>query len=525
VDGPQLCAALRFHEVMPRTKLLLTLVLLSTATALGAPSRSPASTQQEAIFQDETQLEATPAATLDTLRDLGVTRVRVSLYWSRIAPRRDSRRRPPHFDATNPSAYPRAGWQVYDEIVRDAATRGVSAYFQITGTAPLWATGAAPPAGGPYGQWRPSASEFRAFVTAVGRRYSGTYRGLPAVRFWSIWNEPNYGVDLAPQATHNDTVEVGAAQYRALLDAGWAGLHRSGHGRDTILFGEVAPHGLDHPIGNFSGVKPLRFLRALYCVDARLRPLRGYAAALRSCPTAASGSRRFRSQHPALFSASGFADHPYAQGLAPNRSLAPDPDYADLPEIPRLERTLDHLQRVYGSRARLPIWNTEYGYWTNPPERVARINPTTAALYINWAEYLSWRQPRVRSYMQYLLVDPARGNFASGLLFKNGRPKPPLRDAYRMPLYLPRPGGRRGRPLEVWGDVRPAHLAGAGQRVAIQWRPRSGRWQTVRLVGITNLRGYFDVRQAFRGSGGVRLVYSRPAGGTITSRTATITLR
>ncbi len=516
---------LRFHGVMPRTKLLLTLALLSTAAALGVATPATASTQQEAILQDDTQLQANPPATLDTMRNLGVTRVRVALYWSRIAPRSDSRHRPRHFDATNPSAYPPAGWGIYDQIVTDAAARGISVYFMLTGPAPLWATGAGAPAGGPYGQWRPSAPEFRAFVTAVGRRYSGSYQGLPAIRFWSIWNEPNYGVDLAPQATHNDTVEVGAAQYRALLDAGWAGLHRSGHGRDTILFGEVAPHGLDHPIGNFSGVKPLRFLRALYCVDARVRQLRGSAAALRSCPTTASGSRRFRSQHPALFAATGFADHPYAQGLAPNRSLASDPDYADLPNIPRLGRTLDHLQRVYGSHARLPIWNTEYGYWTNPPERVARINPITAALYINWAEYLSWRQPRVRSYMQYLLVDPPRGNFASGLLFKSGRPKPALRDAYRMPLYLPRTGGRRGRALEVWGDVRPAHLAGAGQQAAIQWRPRRGRWQTVRLVAIASLRGYFDVRQAFPGSGDVRLIWTRPGLGTITSRTVTITLR
>ena len=55
-------------------------------------------------------------------------------------------------------------------------------------------------------------------------------------------------------------------------------------------------------------------------------------------------------------------------------------------------RTLDRLNRAYGSRTQFPIWNTEYGYWTNPPEAAARISPATAAYYINWAEYLSWKQ-------------------------------------------------------------------------------------------------------------------------------------
>ena len=227
-------------------------------------------------------------------------------------------------------------------------------------------------------------SEFKSFVTAVGTRYSGTYRGLPRVTFWSIWNEPNYGISLAPQATNHDTIEVGAWSYRNIVDAAWSALHTSGHGRDTILIGETAPRGLDHPIGNYSGVKPLRFLRALYCVDSSYRPLGGSAAKARGCPTTSSASARFRSQHPALFQASGFSDHPYAQGFSPSTltyacsgskvcgsHTRSDPDYADFAVLPRLERTLDRLNRVYGSRTQFPIWSTEYGYWTNPPDKAA----------------------------------------------------------------------------------------------------------------------------------------------------------
>jgi hypothetical protein len=366
-------------------------------------------------------------------------------------------------------------------------------------------------------------------------RYSGTYpppAPLPRVSFWSIWNEPNYGIDLAPQATNHDTVEVGAWEYRGLLDAAWSALQATHHNHDTILFGETAARGKNHPIGNFSGVKPLRFLRALYCVDGRFRPLRGSAASARGCPTTSSGSRRFAHDHPALFSASGFADHPYVQGFAPNlmtyecgsqvcaSSRRSDPDYADLGTIGRLGRTLDALNRAYGSRRQLPIWNTEYGYWTNPPERVAMISPATAAYYINWAEYISWRNSRLRSYSQYLLVDPPADNFASGLEFKNGTHKPGF-DAYRLPIMLPSTSTRRGRSLEVWGCARPAHFAQGAQTVSIQFQPGSrGSFQTVRQVRVTSPRGYFDVRQTFPGSGSVRLAWDG-----YSSRSVPITVR
>jgi hypothetical protein len=507
----------------------------------GAPP-AIASHNQEAIFLDGPSLDSNPVGTLATLRELGVTRLRLTMAWSSLAPGVSSSRRPSHFRATDPAQYPAARWALYDTIIRTAAADGVGIDLDLTGGAPLWATGPGMPSDKVHLQWKPSARQFGYFVRAVGTRYSGRYRppgsatALPRVDFWSIWNEPNYGPDLAPQAIDHDRIEVGAAAYRKILDYAWTALHRSGHGRDTILIGETAPRGLDHPIGNFSGVKPLRFLRALYCVDSRYRRLRGAAARARSCPTTTTGSRRFRSQHPALFNATGFSDHPYEQGTAPNRPTyacgrgvcssahRSDPDYADLPELGRLGRTLDRLNRVYGSRTRFPLWNTEYGYRTNPPEKVpGLVSPTTAAEYMNWAEYLSWRQPRVRSYNQYLLVDPA-GFFDSGLEYANGRHKPTY-DAFRLPLFLPRTSTPRGRAIEVWGCARPAHLAIGPQPVQIQFRPAGGRgWSTVRTVQVTNARGYFDVRQPFTRSGQVRLRYSYPGGQTVFSRTVGISV-
>lgn len=524
------------HRVLPL--FALALLFASPAAPAGA------STGQESIIQDDVHVQADPAGTLAEMRRLGADRVRVTVRWDTIAPGAGSHRRPRGFHAVSPAAYPQANWASYDAIVRDAHRDGIGLDFTLTGRVPLWATG--PGAPGPHvSQWKPSPGEYSAFVHAVAKRYSGSYtpRGasspLPRVDFWGIWNEPNYGVDLAPQATHGDTIEVGAASYRGLLDAAWTALHATGHGRDTILIGETAPRGLDHPIGNFSGTKPLRFLRALYCVDSRYRQLRGPAASARGCPTTGAGSRHFRAAHPGLFGASGFADHPYDQGGPPNapttsnpRRFKSDPDYADLPELPRLERLLDTLNRTYGSPTRFPIYSTEYGYVTRPPDLLAPIGPATAAHYINWAEYLSWRQPRVRSYMQYLLFDPPSGSFASGLELANGTHQATY-EAYRLPLYLPVTSSPRGRALEVWGAVRAADFAAldtrAPQRVAIQFRRsspgRSGSFQTIASLTIRDPRGYFDVRQAFTGSGAVRLAWTDQTGASVHSRTVTITLR
>ena len=337
----------------------------------------------------------------------------------------------------------------------------------------------------------------------------------------------------------------------------------TGHGHDTILIGEFAPLGLSgsagpgHPQGlpgNFGQTKPLQFLRTLYCVDSNYRELRGRAARSVGCPATAAASRSFRRQNPALFNASGFADHPYPQNSPPTIEPSKDPDIAPFPRIPNLERALDRLQRVYGSSKRFPIYNTEYGYITNPPNRTSShfVSPAIAAYYINWAEYLSWKQARIATTMQYLLYDPLftrDGGFASGLLFSNGKPKP-VYAAYRLPLYLPVTSSRRGRSLEVWGCVRPARYAilGAGgsetsapgrpQTAQIQFaRGGSGTFTTFRTVTIGNPNNcYFDVRMKFPASGTVRLAYTYPTnpllmfppavdGATVYSRSVSIKLR
>jgi hypothetical protein len=515
--------------------LLLAVLALSACGGSSAGSAPADRTGPESILQAPGQLISDPAGTLDQVKRLGVDRVRLFLTWGSLAPNPYGGAQPPGFNASDPAAYPAARWAIYDTIIRDAAARGIGIDLTVTGPSPAWAEAVGVPLGAPTGIWKPSGTDFAAFVRAVGRRYSGTYKppgaaaALPRIDFWAIWNEPNYGIDLAPQAIDHSRVEVSPALYRALLNGAWNALQQTGHGGDTILIGELAPRGItvgDSP-GNFSGMVPLRFVRALYCVDASYHPLRGSAAVVRGCPTGGS----FVRENPALFHASGFAVHPYPLGVPPNVPEAGEPDYADLPAIPKLESTLDALQGAYGSSLRFPIYDTEFGYQTNPPEKILRaISPQVAAYYLNWAEYMHWRDPRMRSYDQYLLNDPGQNSsFDTGLAFANGTPKATYY-AFRMPLYLPVTTASSGTPVEVWGCVRPADYVqqqtGRLQQVQLQFQTGGrGSFRTIRVVDLTHANGYFDVRLKLPGSGLLRTSWSYPGGPTAYSRTVAVKVR
>ncbi len=505
----------------------------TTPAGAGAPHGEP-----ETIFEDELHLRSDPAGTIDLMRRLGVQRIRVYVPWRSTAPDQAATHRPAGFNAADSAAYPASSWTLYDAIVREAARRKVGLDFTVGGPVPSWAEGPGAP-GTRFASWMPDATEFGAFVRAVASRYSGRYTPsgapspLPRVNFWSIWNEPNYGPGLAPQATQHSRVEVSPRLYRALLDAAWGSLQATGHGQDTILVGETAPRGQttgDAP-GNFQGMVPLRFVRALYCVDANFHPLTGTAASARGCPSTSSASAAFAQQHPALFRASGFADHPYPQGGSPPNVKTPDePDYADLAAIGNLESTLDRAMSAYGVHSQLPIYSTEFGYQTNPPEKIAHTtDPVTAALFLNWAEYLTWRNPRLRSYDQYLLTDPptanANGGFATGLEFSNGVKKATY-DAFQLPLFLPQATVSHGQATEVWGSVRPAvyplRASGHVAPARIEFAKAGGSFTTLKSVPVRDPHGYIDTQTVFPESGTVRLAWTGPDGQTIHSRPARI---
>lgn len=540
--------------------IALAAIVVAVLISGGAPRAKARHGEPQAMLEEDVNLLSEPARTLRILRSLGVEVVRLSVVWNTIAPDPAAHAPPPGFDASDPATYPAASWTRYDRIVRDAQAEGIELDFLMTGGAPLWATApGAPPSERNSGAWEPSPTAYEDFVRAVATRYSGHYTPpgtsspLPAVRFWEIWNEPNWGPSLQPQLALNPVRIVAAHQYRNLLDGAWSALQSTGHGNDTIVVGSLSPRGISVPPQSALAAavdvsSPLGFTRTLYCVDSSFHPLRGAVAADVGCPTTSAESRRFKGQHPALFAASGYGIHPYPIDLPPTEADIAGPGSVEFSQLPSLESTLDRAAGAYGSDRQTPVYNTEYGYITHPPNAGTEYpSPATAARYLNWAEYLTWRNPRLASTMQYLLYDPppgpsvfGPGGFATGLLFANGRPKATFY-AYRLPIFLPVSKTVRGRPLEVWGCVRPAHFAyldsGQPQYVQIQFQAAAGGpFRTLKTVDITDPRGYFDTHVTFPASGWARLQWSYPRGDrhlqdpvapdqtTISSRTVAISV-
>jgi hypothetical protein len=525
--------------------LLPILVLLAVSLgAIAAASPAAASSTQVTIMEQDSLLKTNLSAGLADFKSLGVDVIPFEVNWDAIAPDPNSTRVPAHYNGSNPADDPARNWEFLDSFVRGATADGFTVALTLDGPAPRWAEGYGLPRGDTSGSWRPNPNEFGAFARAVATRYSGHYtpRGahspLPAVRFWMIWNEPNYGGgNLTPETLDGGRIQSAANLYRELVAQAWSSLMSTGHRGNTILFGQTAPHGRATG-GVYLNEAPLRFIQALYCTNVSFQELRGSLARANGCPTTPAASRRFRAENPGLFQSSGFAAHLYSQDTVPGKlfddrcTTGQDrAEYADLGTIAKLEATLVRLRRLYGSPARVPLWDTEFGYQTDPPQAYSckgnsiPISPALAAYYMNWAEYIHYQSPYMESYDQYELVDAANGQFATGLELFDGRALPGL-GAFRTPLFMPQTSGRAGQPLIVWGGVRPAPVDGVS-RVQIQFQTHDrGAWRTVRTVSITNPRGYIDVRQGFGTSGSVRLEWVDPLSGvSYTSRQVQLSIR
>jgi hypothetical protein len=507
--------------------------------ALGSSSSAHRRGPVDSIFQDDQLLVYSPPAvvgnTLATLQSLGVDRVRITVLWQAIAPPAQ----PKGFKASDPAAYPPNAWAPYDRVVALARAHGIAVDFNVTAPGPLWAMQSGAPSTKYATHYKPSAAAFGQFVAAVGKRYSGSYTPpglhspLPRVSYWTIWNEPNQPGWLAPQwqTVGGKPVPVSALLYRSLVDAAFQGLATSGHttSSDTILVGELAPEGTEATSAE-SPIPPLPFLRALYCVDSSYRPLQGAAAAALQCP-AGGDAGAFVKANPGLFDATGFAHHPYSFFLPPGVGFS-DPNFVPISQMSRLEHALDAIFAAYGEHRELPIYITEYGYETNPPDPFRGVPLENQAQYLDQAQYLAWKDPRVRSMAQFLLVDSAPNStfprhsigywstFQTGLEFLGGKRKPSY-DAYRLPIYIPQPAFAKGASVLVWGMLRPAPN-GTSQQARIQWRGTGGRSQTLATVTTTDPSGFLTVNVSPPGSGSIQIAWTGPGGKVVQSRAVAV---
>ncbi len=391
-----------------------------------------------------------PAAFAD-VRATGATAIRIYAIWKRYAPAT----RPAGFDPADP-ADPGYDWSLLDEQVRQAKANGLEPILSIEG-APDWAEG---PGEGLAGTLRPSPTEFGLFARAAARRYSGSFEGLPRVRWWQAWNEPNYFRHLGPQYDTPLSKPVRPSSrllspdiYRPLVNSFADAVHKV-HADNLVIAGGLAPFGNESAGTHVARTLP--FMRQLLCMTRRNRPQPGCRKRIKF---------------------DVWSHHPYTAGGPTHHNLSPeDVSLGDLPRMRRLLRAAVRAGHVV-SRRRVDWWATEFSWDTDPPDPNAvpmRLHErwVSEALYRMWRNGISlvtWFQIRDSTS-----TIPGEHLFQSGLYFgcdggpECWRPKPSL-TAFRFPFVA----FTGGNGVLVWGRT-PWGLRG---RVVIERRGAS--WKKV----------------------------------------------
>jgi hypothetical protein len=294
--------------------------------------------------------------------------------------------RPAH---PNDPADPAYHWGRYDQTVEEATRAGIQVLFTIVGT-PDWANGRQGPRVAPT-----SPVPLRQFASAAALRYSGTFldaasgRILPRVGLWLAWNEPNNSVFLRPQfvSANGRWQFAAAAAYARICNAIYTGVHAVG-GPERVACGATAPRGFNDPHAARPSTAPIAFIRA-----AKNAGLRTFDA---------------------------WAHHPYYSfPLETPTTRLSDPHGVGFGELDRLTGVVTQL---YGPK---PLWITEYGYQTNPPDAFYGVGWNTQAAYLREAYTIARANPRIDLLTWFLLKDsPSLPEWQSGLMTASGRKKP-----------------------------------------------------------------------------------------------------
>jgi hypothetical protein len=147
-----------------------------------------------------------------------------------------------------------------------------------------------------------------------------------------------------------------------------------------------------------------------------------------------------------------------------------------------IRKLLVLVRRSFGPK---PIWLTEYGYQTNPPDTFLGVPLKRQATLLSRAAMRAWRLPRVTMLIQYLYRDEAAvSRFQTGLVFANDRAKPALH-GFRLPFAQM---GRRGRRAVVWGQIRDGRPGREPYRLEVL---RGNVWRPVGPNRLTDEDGIF----------------------------------
>jgi hypothetical protein len=428
-----------------RSSVLVAILVLVTFLVLVATARSSSAfSQRVERSEDNASLSnssSRPLATgivdpwvfsggsanraFDDVRRTGSTFVRFFVDWSQIAPTSI-----PLAAAEDPSDS-RYLWQTIDTETTKALAHGITPIVCLVG-APEWAKVRVEGSN----DSAPDSKAFAAFAKAAARRYSGKFKGLPRVRYWQVWNEPNLAMWLAPQRVNGKSFSPG--WYRSMVVA-FANAVKSVASNNVVVAGALAPYAYKE------GFAPLEFLREFFCLAPDLSS---------TCET--------------RLPIDVWGVHPYTSGGPTQKAQVAD--NLSLGDLPALRKMLRAAIRLGHVSPKLKTWTTEFSWDTNPPDPEA-IPMATHARWVAEALHVMWING-ISNVIWFELYDqPQTKKYDSGLYFAQdvsgkARPKLSLR-AFRFPFvaYPTRTG------IAVWGRT-PTSARGT---VIIEIR-RSGRW-------------------------------------------------
>ena len=189
-----------------------------------------------------------------------------------------------------------------------------------------------------------------------------------------------------------------------------------------------------------------------------------------------------------------------------------------------MTKVLDALGRRGKLPRKLPLWITEFGYQTSPPDPFFGVRLKRAAAFMDVSEFLAVRDPRIASYSQYTIKDdpPRRdgrpfsrwSTWQSGLRFENGKAKPYVYGAFRLPFLVRSLGPDV---IELFGGGR----TGAGPVATIEAKAPGGRYRSIASVPV-NENGYF--RQIVRLKKAYRHTFRLRLGGLTRIKRPTVVL-
>ncbi len=279
-------------------------------------------------------------------------------------------------------------WDDFDAVLRGLRRHGIEPVVTLYGI-PSWANG------GRGVNWvlPSSGTAFANFAYAAGRRY-------PWIRHWTIWNEPNRTAFLRPTSAKT--------YVETLLNPAYAELH-------AAIPGVKVAGGVTAPRAGSAGVSPVPWIRAMGSAHAKL---------------------------------DAYAHNPYPgrpQSETPWGPKCVNCQTITMADLERLEREVVH---AFGHK---PIWLTEYGYQTNPPDIFLGVSPEKQATYVSSAALRAFRAASVQMLIFFMVRDdPSPAGWQSGFLTEDGDKKPAFA-AFRFPLVQT---ARRGGRVSLWGQVR-----------------------------------------------------------------------